>query len=269
MLAQAQSPELMLAFMGVLASAFVCMAVVLLATRFKRCPSNRLLVVFGQGIPGGMHVQHGGARLVWPLIQDFDYLSLDPITVVLPAASVFTRESIRATIKGDFVCAIGTSPDLMRAAAERLLSLDDAAIRRVGEDESAAAVRELAGQLSVEMIFRDRDRFGEELKQMLQARLARYGLETINVRIGEISDDGGVNAAIENEERERVEARRREEAELAERRKREEAEFLTRRAKAEAELAERHRREIEEEQRKSAAPSDVLKEDLGQSLKNM
>lgn len=242
---------------------------VLLSRQFKRCPSNKLLVVFGQGVQGGMHVQHGGAWLVWPLIQGFAYLSLEPLTVALPAASVFTRESIRATVKGDFVCAIGTSPHLMRAAAERLLGLDLAALRRVGEDESAAALRELAGQLSVEMMHRDRDRLGEELKLMLDDRLARYGMQAISVRIGEISDEGGVIAGLEREEKERLAERERDDLAYRQKREREEAEFAAKRAKAEAELEERHRREIEEEQRKRGAPADVLKEDPGDALKNM
>ena len=267
--AQTQPPAEMLVLIAVLATAFVGAWVVMLATRFKRCPSNKLLVVYGQGVPDGLQVQHGGARLVWPLIQGYAFLSLEPLTVELPTAAVFTRESIRATIRGNFGMAIGTAPALMRAAAERLLGLDDAALRRIGEEESAAALRELAGQLAIEMIFRDRDRFGEELHLMLDGRLARYGMKVISVRIGEISDDGGVIAALEQETRERLEGRAREDAAIAEQRKREEAELLARHAKAEAELAERHRREIEDEQRKRKAPSDVLKEDPGQSLKNM
>jgi hypothetical protein len=94
-------------------------------------------------------------------------------------------------------------------------------------------------------------------------------MKVINVRIGEISDDGGVIAALEQETRKRHDDRAREDAAIAEQRNREDAEFLARRAKAEAELAERHRREIEEEQRRRAAPFDVLNEDPGQSLKNM
>ncbi|MCC6149928.1 MAG: flotillin family protein [Planctomycetes bacterium] len=269
MVAQSPSPEVLFAMFAAISVAFFAMAVTLFVTRFKRCPSNKLLVVFGQGIPGGMRVQHGGARLVWPLIQDFGFLSLEPITAPFSKESVFTRESIRVIVAGEVVLAVGTSPSLMQAAAERLLGFDEPAIRRVGQDECAAALRELAGQLTVEMIHRDRERLGEELKKMLDERLARYGLEVVNVRIGEISDDGGVIAAFEQETRERLESRAREDATLAEQRKREEAEFLARRAEAEAELAARHQREIEEEERRRKAPPDVLKDDPGESLKNM
>lgn len=267
--AKSAGPEFMFALISGLTVAFFAIATILLTTRFKRCPSNKLLVVFGRGIPGGMHVQHGGARLVWPLMQDFEFLSLEPIKAPFPKESVFTRESIRVAIGGDSVFAIGTSAPLMQAAAERLLCLQDAEICRIGEEESAAALRELAGQLTVEMICRDRDRLGEELKEMLDDRLKRYGLQVVNVRIGEISDDGGVIAAIEREQRERIEARALEDAAIAGQRKREEAEFIARRAKADAELSERDRREIEEDRRKRQTPPDVLKEDSGDVLKNM
>jgi len=49
----------------------------LLFNRYKRCPSNRVLVIFGK-VGGGntSHCVHGGAAFVLPLIQDYAYLSL-------------------------------------------------------------------------------------------------------------------------------------------------------------------------------------------------
>ena len=51
--------------------------VVALASRYRRCPSDKILVVYGSvgnskdGSTRSAHCIHGGARLVWPVIQDY------------------------------------------------------------------------------------------------------------------------------------------------------------------------------------------------------
>jgi flotillin len=38
--------------------------------QYKRCPPNRLLVIFGKTSSGGPVIIHGGAVFVVPLLQD-------------------------------------------------------------------------------------------------------------------------------------------------------------------------------------------------------
>ena len=54
--------------------------VLLLVKRYKRCPSNRVMVIYGKtGGGNAARCVHGGAAFIVPLLQDYDYLSLDPI----------------------------------------------------------------------------------------------------------------------------------------------------------------------------------------------
>src|SRR5262245_17125964 len=75
-------PWEILAIIGLSAFLFLSM-MWLLSTRYKRCPSNRVLVIYGKftGSPTGTRCLHGGARLVLPLVQDYHYLNLDPIQI--------------------------------------------------------------------------------------------------------------------------------------------------------------------------------------------
>ena len=51
--------------------------VLLLAQRYKRCPSNKVLVIYGKtGAGQSAKCLHGGGSFVWPLIQNYDFLSL-------------------------------------------------------------------------------------------------------------------------------------------------------------------------------------------------
>ena len=68
---------------GVLAIA--AFGIILVATRYKRCASDEILVVYGR-IRGGKASRciHGGAVMVWPLIQEYKKISLIPMTISIP-----------------------------------------------------------------------------------------------------------------------------------------------------------------------------------------
>ena len=61
---------------------FLVAIVIFFAQRYKRCPPDKVMVVYGRTDKGkASRTIHGGAALVWPLIQDYAFLSLNPITV--------------------------------------------------------------------------------------------------------------------------------------------------------------------------------------------
>ena len=49
--------------------------------RYRRCPSDKILVVYGKTGGGSAKCIHGGGKFVWPVIQDYAYLSLTPISI--------------------------------------------------------------------------------------------------------------------------------------------------------------------------------------------
>jgi uncharacterized membrane protein YqiK len=60
---------------ALIAMAFFSM-VILLKSNYKRCSSNQVLVIFGKTGQGqAAKTVHGGAAFVWPLFQDYRYLS--------------------------------------------------------------------------------------------------------------------------------------------------------------------------------------------------
>lgn len=230
----------------------------LLATRFMRCPSNRLLVVFGQGIPGGLLVQHGGARLVWPLLQQAAWISLEPVNIVLAADDIMNREGVHMNIEGEVTVAVGTTPELMKAAAARLLGLAPAQWSALAADEARAGLRELISELRTEAILADRARISEEFKVLLEARLESFGMQPLSVRLGRIKDSAGMAEAREREVAARVEAQAQIERAELQRRQAEEALWQ---ARMQAAL---------DAQAPSLRPGpDALKDDPGEALKRM
>ena len=120
-----------LAIAGILVAIVFFSIVMLLKSQYKRCPSNRVLVIYGktgQGEPA--KAIHGGAKFVVPLIQDYAYLSLEPIQIEIPLRGALSIENIRVNVPSVFTVAIGTSPEIMQQAAIRLLGLSNQEIEK-------------------------------------------------------------------------------------------------------------------------------------------
>lgn len=54
-----------------------------LISRYKRCPSDKILVVYGRTGGSSARCIHGGGAFIWPVIQDYAYLDLKPIAIEL------------------------------------------------------------------------------------------------------------------------------------------------------------------------------------------
>jgi len=171
--------------------------VLILARRYKRCPSNRVLVIYGKTTAGqSSKCLHGGGAFVWPLIQDYDFLSLDPIQIEIPLEGALSMENIRVSVPSVFTVAVGTDNETMNSAAERLLGLSTAGIMKQAEDIIFGQLRQVIASMKITEINRDRDVFLGNVQQSLEPELAKIGLVLINVNIKDITDESGYIEAI-------------------------------------------------------------------------
>ena len=109
-------------FILIIVAVFVLFVTFLaLISRYKRCPSDKILVIYGK--TGGTSAKciHGGGAFVWPVIQDYAYLDLKPISIEANLTNALSRQNIRVDFPCLFTIAISTEPDTMANAAERLL----------------------------------------------------------------------------------------------------------------------------------------------------
>lgn len=171
--------------------------VYLVMTRYRRCPSNRVLVIYGK-VGGGDTAKcvHGGAALVWPLIQDYAYLSLEPLQIAIPLKDALSIENIRVNVPSVFTVAIGTEPEVMQNAAIRLLGLDNHAIQQQAQDIIFGQLRQVIASMRIEEINRDREAFLHNILKSLEPELRKIGLVLINVNITDITDESGFIEAI-------------------------------------------------------------------------
>jgi len=169
-----------------------------LMKQYKRCPSNKVLVIFGKAGRGDTAAccVHGGARFIVPLIQDYAWLSLEPMQIAIPLRDALSSENIRVNVPSVFTVAIGTSPELMQNAAIRLLGLSVDEIEKQAADIIFGQLRQVIASMQIEDINRDRDKFLANIQNSLEPELRKIGLVLINVNITDITDESGYIEAI-------------------------------------------------------------------------
>lgn len=178
-------------------------AIIMLAAllnRYRRCPSDKILVIFGtRGTNGSAKCIHGGGAFVWPIIQDYAYLSLTPISIEANLTNALSRQNIRVDVPCRFTVGISTEGDSMNNAAERLLGLKPADIQEMARDILFGQLRLVIASMSIEELNSDRDKFQENIMKNVEIELKKIGLKLINVNVTDIKDESGYIEALGKE----------------------------------------------------------------------
>jgi len=170
--------------------------VVFFASRFKRCPSNKILVIYGKTGSGAAKCIHGGAAIVWPLIQSYDYLDLEPFVVPIDLTNALSQENIRVSVPTTVTAAISNHTGIMENAAIRLLGLNRKQIQDQAQDIILGQMRAVIATMKIEDINRDRQAFMAAVNEAVMGELEKIGLAVINVNIRDIEDESGYIKAL-------------------------------------------------------------------------
>ena len=166
-------------------------------SRYKRCPSNRILVVYGRvGGERTARCVHGGGVMVWPVVQAHAFLSLEPKTIEIELVGALSLQNIRVNVPSTFTIGISTHPEIMQNAAERLLGLSEKEISDQASDIILGQMRLVIATMDIEEINQDREKFLELINKNVGFELNKIGLDMINVNIRDITDESGYITAI-------------------------------------------------------------------------
>ncbi|SOD02123.1 flotillin [bacterium JGI 053] len=191
------SPDALLGSTVLLGVVLVLGFLFFLTSRYRRCPANKVLVVSGM-VGGGNAAKciSGGGTFVWPVIQEYDYLSLEPIQIDIPLKDALSFENIRVSVPSVFTVAIGTDEAVRQNAAIRLLKLDQPQIKRQAQDMIFGQLRQVIASMRIEEINKDREAFLHQIQTSLEPELKKIGLVLLNVNITDINDESGYIEAI-------------------------------------------------------------------------
>ncbi len=189
-------PEFILIIVAVIVLFITFIALI---SRYKRCPSDKILVIYGKTGGKSATCIHGGGAFIWPVIQDFAYLDLKPMSIEANLTNALSRQNIRVDVPCRFTIAISTEPDSMGNAAERLLGLGAEQIQELSKDILFGQLRLVIAMMTIEEINSDRDKLLENISNNVDTELKKIGLKLINVNITDIKDESGYIEALGKE----------------------------------------------------------------------
>lgn len=179
---------------------FFVATVIAFASRYKRCPSDRLLVVYGK-VAGGKSANcyHGGAAFIWPVIQGYQWLDLTPLPIDIRLEGALSKQNIRVNTPSTFTVGISTEPGIMENAAERMLGLGLSEIKELAKDIIFGQMRVVIATMDIEEINADRDKLIANISTGVEVELKKVGLRLINVNVQDITDESGYIDALGQE----------------------------------------------------------------------
>ena len=177
--------------------ALVILSIIGLMSRYRKCPSNKMLVVFGStgkskdGALSPAKVLHGGGTFVWPVIQDYAYIDVTPIQISTKAQNILSAQNINVSFPVNLTVAIDTSnPQMMQNAASRLLGMDSKGLLTLLTNNLLGGLRQVVANMTIEKLKSDRDGLYEQATKAIKPSLDELGFKIIDLNMEDLEDDG-------------------------------------------------------------------------------
>jgi flotillin len=177
------------------------------ASRYKKVGPNEVLVISGRSYSGAdtqtgqrvkrsFRIVRGGGTFVWPVVERVDDLSLELMTIDVVTPKVYTAQGVPVTVDGVAQVKIGSDDVSIITAAEQFLSKKVDQIKNIALQTLEGHLRGILGTLTVEEIYKDRDKFAQRVQEVSALDLKNMGLVIISFTIKNIHDDQGYLDAL-------------------------------------------------------------------------
>jgi len=179
---------------------FLLIIAATLISRYRMCPPDKILVVYGKVASGlSSKCYHGGATFVVPFFQSYSYLDLTPITLDIELKGALSSQNIRIDAPASFTIGISTDLEVMQNAATRLLgrSLDE--VQQLAAEIIMGQMRVVFASMTIEEINNDREKLIAAITKGVEVELHKVGLRMINGNIRDIKDQSGYIDALGKE----------------------------------------------------------------------
>jgi flotillin len=187
--------------------AFFLILAFVFASRYKKVGPNQVLVISGRrssyvvptsGEKGrrSFRIVRGGGAFIIPVLERFDDLSLELITIEVVTQNVYTVQGVPVTVDGVAQVKVASDDVSIVTAAEQFLSKSRDEIKNVALQTLEGHLRAILGTLTVEEIYKDRDKFAQTVQEVSAQDMRNMGLQIVSFTIKNIHDDEGYLDAL-------------------------------------------------------------------------
>lgn len=178
----------------------------LIASRWVKVGPNHVLIVSGlkhkvRGADGriieiGYRLLRGGGTFVWPVVEKAEVMSLELMTLEVRTPEVYTAMGVPVQVDGIAQIKVRNDDVSVRTAAEQFLSKGEAQIRQTALQTVEGHLRAILGMMTVEEIYRERDKFAQRVQDVAATDISNMGLQIVSFTIRDIRDNQGYLDAL-------------------------------------------------------------------------
>src|SRR5690606_15682621 len=170
--------------------------VMILASRYKTVAPDEAMIITGSALgsknvltdDSGRRVKivRGGGAFIMPIVQQREHLSLLSHKLDVTTPEVYTVQGVPVMTDGVAVIKVGSSVEDVATAAEQFLGKPDEALRAEAREVLEGHLRALLGTLTVEEVYRNRDKFAQEVQEVAARDLKKMGLQIVSFTIKDV-----------------------------------------------------------------------------------
>src|SRR5690625_2440545 len=182
--------------------AFLIIALIgVFVSKYRTAGPDEALIITGSYL-GGKNVNidesgnknkiiRGWGTFVVPCIQQAEPLSLVSSKLEVTTPEVYTEQGVPVMADGTAIIKIGGSISEIATAAEQFLgkSKEDREIE--AKEVLEGHLRSILGSMTVEEIYKNRDKFSQEVQRVASQDLAKMGLIIVSFTIKDVRDKNG------------------------------------------------------------------------------
>lgn len=167
-----------------------------LLSMWKKAPQDKALVITGLK----KRVITGGGGLVIPILERCDKISLENMKIEVRIDGALTEQGVDISADGVAVIKVKSDTESILAAVEQFNTGREgetiAVIKDTAKDVLEGKLREIVSKLTVEEIYKDREKFASQVQEVAAVDLAEMGLEIKAFTIRDINDSNGYLEAL-------------------------------------------------------------------------
>lgn len=158
-----------------------------MASIYKQVPPNKALIVYGWG---GTHIVTGGGRLVIPVFQGSQQLSLELMSFdVAPEQDLYTSQGVAVNVEAVTQIKVRNDLESIRTSAEQFLNKTAQEREDLIKLVMEGHLRGIVGQLTVEDIVKKPEEVASLVLKNVSEDLSKMGLSIISFTIKKVTDE--------------------------------------------------------------------------------
>lgn len=143
-----------------------------------------------------MKIVRGGGAFILPIFQQAQFLSLLSHKLDVTTPEVYTEQGVPVMTDAVAIIKVGGTVEDIATAAEQFLGKPTEALKSEAQEVLEGHLRAILGSMTVEEVYRNRDRFAQEVQGVAAKDLKKMGLQIVSFTIKDVRDKHGYLDAL-------------------------------------------------------------------------